>query len=256
MEKTESINGIQQHYKVSGTGNQSVILLHGWGCDLNIFTKIHHALAQHFTVYTLDLPGFGKSSEPSTLWGIEKYTLHLKAFIQHLNINTPILLGHSFGGRISILYASRNPVKKVILVGSAGIKPTRSMKYYAKVYSFKTVKKVLPFLVGKKKANKLIDDYRKQAGSSDYNAASATMRGILSKVVNEDLQHVMPKIKVPTLLIWGENDTATPLKDGQKMEKLIPNSGLVVFKGCGHYCFLDKSKDFEIIIDNFLSKVR
>ena len=79
------------------------------------------------------------------------------------------------------------------------------------------------------------------------------MRGILSKVVNEDLQHVMPKIKASTLLIWGENDTATPLKDGQKMEKLIPDAGLVIFKNAGHYAFLDKSGEFGIIVDNFLN---
>ena len=253
MEKTENIQGLNLHYKQSGTGNQVVILLHGWGCDLNIFAKIHGQLSEKFTVYTLDLPGFGKSEEPKSIWGIEDYTAHLEAFVKSKNIQSPILLGHSFGGRMSLLYASRNEVKKMVITGGAGIKPTRSLSYYTKVYSYKTAKNILPFIVGKNKAKEWMDDYRKQAGSSDYNSASDTMRGILSKVVNEDLQYVMPKIKTSTLLIWGENDTATPLKDGQKMEKLIPDAGLVTFKNTGHYAFLDKSGEFGIIVDNFLT---
>lgn len=254
MEKTENIANQSLHYKVEGTGNQSIILLHGWGCDLSIFAHINEQLARDFTVYTLDLPGFGKSEEPKDVWGIEEYTAHLEAFIQEKNIKNPILLGHSFGGRMSILYASRNTVKKIILVGSAGIKPTRSLSYYGKVYSYKAVKNTLPYLVGKKKAEEVLESYRKTAGSSDYGSASPKMRMILSKVVNEDLQHVMPKIKAPTLLIWGENDTATPIADGRKMEKLIPDAGLVPFKNCGHYCFLEKKGEFGLIVDNFLEK--
>ena len=254
MEKTEKIGAVDLHYRVSGTGAQSVILLHGWGCDLHIFDVLHNQLANHFTVFTLDLPGFGKSSEPPTVWGIEDYTAHLEAFVEAKNIANPILIGHSFGGRMSILYASRNPVKKIILAGSAGVKPTRSLSWYAKVYSYKTAKNVLPLLVGKNKAQEWIDDYRQQAGSADYNSASPRMRGILSKVVNEDLQYAMPKITAPTLLVWGEDDTATPLQDAKIMEKLIPDAGLVIFKGAGHYAFLERKGEFGIIADNFLQE--
>jgi pimeloyl-ACP methyl ester carboxylesterase len=78
------------------------------------------------------------------------------------------------------------------------------------------------------------------------------MRAILSKVVNEDLKHVMPNIKAPTLLIWGENDTATPLSDAKTMEKLIPDAGLVSFAGCGHYSFLDNPVQFAAVLTSFL----
>lgn len=252
MEKTKKIGDIDLHYRQSGSGAQTVILLHGWGCDLHIFDVLHTQTAHDFTVYTLDLPGFGKSSEPPTIWGIEDYTAHLEAFVKAENIENPILIGHSFGGRMSILYASRNPTAKVVLIGSAGVKPTRSLNWYAKVYSYKTAKNVLPLLVGKRKAQEWIDDYRQQAGSADYNSASPQMRGILSKVVNEDLQHVMPKISAPTLLIWGEEDTATPLADAKVMEKAIPDAGLVSFKGAGHYVFLERKGEVNIVIDNFL----
>ena len=78
------------------------------------------------------------------------------------------------------------------------------------------------------------------------------MRAILSKCVNEDLKHVMPLIKAPTLLIWGENDTATPLSDAKTMEKLIPDAGLVSFPGCGHYSFLDNPIGYKAVIKEFL----
>lgn len=78
------------------------------------------------------------------------------------------------------------------------------------------------------------------------------MRAIMSKVVNEDLCHLMPSIKAPTLLIWGENDTATPISDARKMEKLIPGAGLVSFPGCGHYSFLDNPVQFAAVLRSFL----
>jgi pimeloyl-ACP methyl ester carboxylesterase len=138
------------------------------------------------------------------------------------------------------------------LVDAAGVKPTRKLSYYIKVYSFKTAKNVVKLFLPKDKATQIIDKMRAGKGSADYAAASPTMRAILSKVVNEDLKHVMPNIKAPTLLIWGENDTATPLKDAQKMEKLIPDAGLVSFPGCGHYSFLDNPMQFAAVLTSFL----
>ena len=253
MFNTLEIDKQKVSYKVSGEG-ADIVLLHGWGCDLTIFDKIHENLAENFRVYSVDFPGFGKSEAPKEVWGVEKYTLFTEKLLNRLNIENPILLGHSFGGRVSILYASRNPVRKLILADSAGVKPKRKLKYYLKVYSFKAMKKILPLVVGKKKANEKINNYRKKAGSADYNNAPGIMQKILVKVVNEDLKKEMPKIKSPTLLMWGENDTATPVRDARIMEKLIKGSGLVVFKNAGHYAFIDKQYEFLIVLNNFLEK--
>ena len=95
---------------------------------------------------------------------------------------------------------------------------------------------------------------RGKNGSSDYNDASPMMRAILSKTVNEDLKHCMPKISAPTLLVWGENDTATPLRDAKIMEKLIPDAGLALFLGCGHYSFLDNPIQFAAVLRSFLKE--
>lgn len=253
MEKQTTINELNIRYKKTGEG-AAVVLLHGWGCDLHIFEKAQAALSQNFMVYAIDFPGFGESDDPNEVWGVEKYTCFLEDFFRAENINKPVLIGHSFGGRVSILYASRNETKKVILVGSAGIKPRRKPAYYFKVYSYKLMKTLIKLVYGQEKGEVKLEEYRRQKGSADYQNTSGMMRNVLVKVVNEDLQEVMPKINAPTLLLWGENDNATPVADAKIMEQLIPNAGLVVLKNAGHYCFLEKSNEFLIIVNNFLGE--
>ncbi|MDO3644764.1 alpha/beta fold hydrolase [Mucilaginibacter sp. L3T2-6] len=251
MEQTQIIKGLNINYNETGAG-KPVVLLHGWGSNLQAFTRIQENLESSFHVISVDLPGFGKSQEPNEVWGVYEYTEFIEEFLSVKNISNPILAGHSYGGRISIVYSSRNPVHKLILLDSAGIKPTRPLSYYIRVYTYKFVRAVLPYLVGRAKANEIIENYRKQAGSSDYKSASPVMRQVLVKSVNEDLKVEMPKIKAPTLLVWGENDTATPVSDAKTMEKLIPNAGLVVLRNAGHFAFVEKLGEFLIILNNFL----
>ena len=246
------INGVKLHYTRQGTG-QPIILMHGWGCNHTTLASIEKTAVGFGTVYNLDLPGFGASSEPPFNWGVEDYTAMLEAFIKKNGIDNPILLGHSFGGRVGIMYASSHPVKKLILVDAAGVKPCRSLKYYLKVYSFKASKRITTLIYGKEKAQAIIDEKRKKHSSADYAQASPRMRGILSKTVTQDLKHLMPSIKAPTLLIWGDNDTATPLRDAKVMQRLIPDAGLVNFPGCGHYSFLDNPRQFAAVLKSFLA---
>ncbi len=239
LDKYIDICGVKLHYRQSGDGELPVILMHGWGCDATALSLFERVGAERSTVYNLDLPGFGQSTEPPTPWGIEEYTRMLEQFVLALGIDNPILLGHSFGGRIAILYASRNRTRKLVLVDAAGVRPRRSLKYYAKVYSFKLAKAVYPTIVGREKAERIISEMRSRRGSYDYNNCSPLMRRVMVNVVNSDLRHAMPHIKAPTLLIWGENDTATPMRDAHIMKKLIPGAGLVTFPGAGHFSFVD-----------------
>ena len=252
MKKTIQLSGLNFHYTVQG-GGAPIILMHGWGCNLTTLQSVEKVAMENHTVYNVDFPGFGESQEPSQVWGVEEYTQLIEQFVKAENIENPILLGHSFGGRVGILYSSRNKVNKLILVDAAGVKPRRSLKYYFKVYTYKLGKKLMPLIYGKERAQQRIDAMRAKRGSSDYNNASPMMRAILSKVVNEDLKEKMPLIKAPTLLIWGENDTATPLRDAKIMERLIPNAGLVSFPGCGHYSFLDNPFQFAAVLRSFLN---
>ncbi len=239
------------NYTAGGSGSD-VVLLHGWGCSLDIWKSVAGDLERNFRVWAIDFPGFGQSPAPQTAWDVESYTRCFEEFVQAAGIDNPVLIGHSFGGRVAIRYASRNPVSKMVLVDAAGIKPRRSAGYYAKVYSFKLLKKFLPAVIGAQRAEKIIERRRAKSGSADYKALSGTMRGTFVRVVNEDLRRFLPLIKAPTLLVWGDMDTATPLRDAKIMEKHIPDAGLVVFKGAGHYSFLERAAEFSIVINNFL----
>lgn len=254
MKKVIKAQDVELHYTVEGTGSQAVILMHGWGCNHTTLASIEQLLTGSFTVYNVDFPGFGDSTEPPVEWGMEQYTAIMEQMVKAEHISRPIMMGHSFGGRVGIMYASRNDVAKLVLIDAAGVKPRRSPKYYFKVYSYKAYRRLLPLIVGRSRADKIIDNYRRRVGSSDYNNASPMMRRIMSRVVNEDLCHLMPMIKCPTLLVWGENDTATPLADARKMEHLIPDAGLVTFSGAGHYSFLDNPYQFAAVIRSFLSE--
>lgn len=252
MEKRITVDPIEVFYEETGNPEgPSVILMHGWGCDHSTVKSIARTIEGTHRVFNIDLPGHGKSSEPDRVWGVEDFTEWLEKLVETLQITKPSLIGHSFGGRISIIYASRNDVDRLLLVDAAGIKPKRSLNYYRKVYTFKLLKKFIKAVYGKDKGERKIESLRSKRGSSDYKNSTPIMRGIMSRCVNEDLRSYMPSIKAPTLLLWGENDTATPLGDAKIMEKLIPDSGLVSFPGCGHYSFLDNPGGFSLVLKEF-----
>ncbi|MDE6479724.1 MAG: alpha/beta hydrolase [Muribaculaceae bacterium] len=254
MDKTIDIDGVKLHYRDSGEENlRPVILMHGWGCNVDTVASIENIFKGKMRVINVDLPGHGKSTEPPSVWGVEDFTAMMEKFITMLGLEKPSLIGHSFGGRISILLSSRGDVDKVLLVDSAGIKPKRSLSYYWKVYSFKAMKNTVMLLCGKKKGAEIVDRLRGKKGSADYRNSSPKMRAIMSKCVNEDLKYAMPSIKAPVLLVWGEDDTATPLSDAQTMKKLIPDAGLVSFPGCGHYSFLDNPFGFKAVVSSFFN---
>lgn len=253
IDNYKDIMGCRVHYLESGpSSGQPLILMHGWGCNVDTVASIEKVAAETCHVFNIDFPGFGSSSEPPQVWGVEEYTQMVEQLVKELGIEAPILLGHSFGGRVGILYASRNKASKLILVDAAGVKPRRSFKYYFKVYSFKLLKLLANICMGREQAREYIERQRGKRGSQDYQNSTPRMRAILSKVVNEDLKAEMPKIKAPTLLIWGERDTATPIGDAKVMDKLIPDTGLVTFPGCGHYSFLDNPQQFQAVLRSFL----
>jgi pimeloyl-ACP methyl ester carboxylesterase len=209
-----TINTLKVHYHVSGAGHD-LLLLHGWGTDLTAFTPVHSHLETSFRVYSLDFPGFGQSDPPPSVWGTQEYADFVRQFLKEFHMTNPILIGHSFGGRISIRLASTESIPKVILVDSAGIRPRRSWTYYLKVSFYKSMKAVVTTLpIVKDHAEQILERFRRTSGSTDYQQTSGVMRGTFIKVVNEDLRHLLPKILAPTLLIWGENDEATPVADG------------------------------------------
>ena len=248
------IDDINLNYRVYGdeSNPQTVLILHGWGTNLMVMESISKKLSENFKVFSFDLPGFGKTNEPIYPWGIYEYADFVEKAINTLAIKSPILIGHSFGGRISIILSSRMETSKLVLVDSAGIKPKRTFKYYGNVYTYKVIRKLSKIPGFKFLFYQFIEDYRKNSGSSDYKSASDIMKGVLSKVVNVDLRKHFPDISAKTLLVWGENDSDTPVSDGNIMNDSIKNSELVVLKNAGHFSFLDQYSQFIIILNHFI----
>ena len=250
------IDSIDINYKVYGLANHKVVvLLHGWGTDLESVSLISKYLSTHFKVYALDLPGFGHSMIPPTPLSIIDYAKIIKAFLIKFKIDNPILIGHSFGGRIIITLNGylNYPADKIILINSAGLKPKRTLLYYIKIYTYKFLK-LFKNLLSEKQSHHYLAKLRSIFGSKDYNNVTEVMKRTLSLAVNYDLKKYLPHIKAPTLLIWGHNDKITPLKDGMIMQKLIPDAGLVIFKEAGHYVYLEKHDEVKAIILYFLTQ--
>lgn len=247
-----NVDGLNINYIDEGSGN-AVLLLHGWGGSIRTMRPIANILKGKCRVVALDLPGFGESDMPKEPWNSYDYAGCIKKFIDALGLDSTVLFGHSHGGRISIVLSSRYSfVKKLVLIDSAGIIPKRKPKYYIKVYSFKLLKKIyVLFSKGDSKEQK-IERFYKKFGSADYKEAQGVMRQTMVKVIHDNLAELLPDIKAPTLLIWGENDADTPLYMGRLMEEKISDSGLVILKGAGHYSYLDCYDQFKAVINVFL----
>lgn len=246
------IDGININYIESGTGCP-VLLLHGWGGSIQTMLPIYNILKDRFRVIAVDLPGFGKSDIPKIPWTSYDYAECIKKFIEKIKIKDIILFGHSHGGRISIILTSKyNIVKKLILIDSAGLIPKRKANYYFKVYSFKLLKALYIFFKGSDSKEDTLQKFYEKFGSADYKEAHGIMRQTMVKVINDNLLSLLPSIKVPTLLIWGENDEDTPLYMGKIMEEKIADSGLIILKNAGHYSYVDCYEQFRAVISVFL----
>ncbi|NLV88296.1 MAG: alpha/beta hydrolase [Tissierellia bacterium] len=247
------IDGLSLNYIVEGNG-KDILVLHGWGANINTIMPIVNILKDKFKVHALDLPGFGESSQPKEPIDSFQYADIVKKYMENMEINKVTLIGHSFGGKLSIILGSKYPelIDKIVLINSAGLIPKRGPKYYVKVHSFKTLRFLYKNLFFWLKDEERLEKFYKKFGSTDYREASGVMRRILVTVVNEDLFPLLRKIKAPTLLIWGDEDTATPLYMGKTMEKEIGDAGLVVFEGAGHYSYLDEYQRFTVVLRHFL----
>lgn len=220
--------------------NRTIVMLHGWGQNIEMMKFIGDKLDED--VLIIDLPGFGKSKEPDTVLSIYDYANLVHDLISNLEIKNIILIGHSFGGKIALAYASKYKVEKLVLLASPFKSKENKINIRAKV--LKKLKKV-PGL------NKLEEFAKKHIGSTDYKNASGIMREILVKHVNLDITEDVKKITCPTLIIWGDNDECVPVSDGKLLEKLINDSGLIVFEGCTHYAYLERLDQLIRILNEF-----
>ena len=246
-----TVKGIEVDYTTQGTG-EPVLILPGWSATAPAYQTVTATLAQKFGVTVLDLPGFGVTPEPAEPWCVDDYVDFTIRFIQECGLNDLILLGHSFGGRIIIKMLSRPElpftVKQVVLVDSAGIKPTPTAEQKKKSEQYNRLKKLYGGKVISKICPSAVEKLRRKYGSADYAAASPVMRQTLVKTVNEDLTSLIPNVTPGALLIWGRDDTATPVADAEKMKAMIPGAVLHVLDGAGHFPFIDQPFEFRKIL--------
>lgn len=251
-----NVKGIKIAYSDVGEGTP-VLMLHGWGANKESFGRIISTLSEGYRVIALDLPGFGGSEEPKEPMGVDGFCDVVLEFIKLMNLESIILVGHSFGGRIIIKISSRNDlpfeIQRIVLIDSAGIKPKRSFGYKVKVGFYKAGKKILAWKPVKALFPNALVKLQNRNGSSDYKNASQVMRGCLVMAVNEDLTDLLSSINSEVLLIWGTADDATPLSDAKLMEKLIPNAGLAEIKGAGHFSWIDSPAIFDSIIRSYFN---
>lgn len=236
----KKVRNIRINYKQYGEG-EDIVLLHGWGQNIQMMDPIGERLKNKYHITIIDLPGFGLSNEPDFGYTVSDYVELVHDLLMDLKINNPILIGHSFGGRISIVYASKYDVNKIVLFGSPCVRHEYVSKKQNILKKMKKIKLLKP----------IVNVMKKHMGSTDYKNASPIMRDVLVKTVNEDLSNYAKKIKCQALLIWGENDEAVPVSEARELDDLLENSALIVLPGT-HYCYLENLDRVISILDNFL----
>ena len=251
--------GVRIHYEQMGEQGLHVLLLHGWGCSVTHFMQIARDLSTDYRVTMVDFPAHGESDRPPEPWGVQEFAECLLETMNALNIIPCDIIAHSFGGRVALYLAAYEPqaVKRLILTGGAGIKKPLTEKQKKKSAAYKKKKQLLLRLSGipllGQTAKKAVKSLQQKYGSPDYNALDDEMKKTFVKVINEDLQHLLPRIQASTLLVWGEKDTETPLWMGQRMEQEIPDAGLVVFENEDHFAYLRQWQRFVTVVRAFLT---
>lgn len=243
------VDNLAVHYRDEGSG-KTVVLLHGWQAGLETFDDLAKELSSHHRVVRLDWPGFGRSQRPGAIWGISDYAKLLAAFLEKIDAQPFCLLGHSFGGRVVIKAAADKLIgaDRIVLVDSGGIKKSQSLRNQALKVVAKTGKAATAVVPGLR--NKLRTRLYKTIGSTDYLEAGP-MREIFLKTINEDLQDDAGKVTTPTLLIWGKDDTETPVSDGRLLAGKIAGAKLEILDG-GHFIYLDRPNEVTNLVRRWL----
>ena len=235
------VQGLNVNYIQYGKG-KDILLLHGWGQNIEMMKPLGDSFCDKYRITILDFPGFGESEEPHEPWTIDNYSLMLEEFVKELGIKKPIVMGHSFGGRVAIRYSARNSIEKLVLFGSPCIRTKEDLSLKVKIL------KKLKTLPGMNKFGEYMKQY---IGSRDYKAASPVMRQTLVEVVNEDLSKYAREIEEPTLLIWGEQDTEAPVSDAKELEKIMMDAALIILPGT-HYAYLENLARVITILNSFI----
>jgi len=245
-----------------GAGELTVVMLHGWGKSLQALRPMGEVMSTACRVVLVDLPGFGLSPLPDEAtndgggWDTTKYSDRIKEFLDESGITSCVLVGHSFGGRLSVRLAARYPelVKGIVLIGTPGVPRTRTPLEQIRLTSIRTAVAIAKRIDGLIGTRLFAHFFAPRFGSADYKAAG-DMRKTFVKTVNEDLTEEAKKITSPTLLLWGADDREATLDQAHTYQSLLSDSELHVFPNKGHEPFSDVGSHLMVrYIESFLTK--
>jgi len=234
------------------------IILHGWGLSAEKFQNLAGDLKnQRHRVFVPDLPGFGLSKQPDKPLVLSDYVDFLHTYIQQNSIVRPILLGHSFGGRVALKYQFVYPkeVRALILTGTPGVTPVAKKKIFVFILFAKLGKLIFSIPPFSFIQEKIRAWYYYIAGARDYYRASPVMRKTFKNIVQEDLMAYMKSLHVPCLLCWGQDDIITPVWIARRMAEIISNADLMIIPDTDHGVSYKRPELFVSTIREFLKQL-
>lgn len=245
------IDTLLTHYETEGTG-KLVVILHGWGDSSDGFKRLQKSLAQRHKVTVLDLPGFGKTQAPHQVWGLDDYAVFVAHFLKKIDAGpVKTLVGHSNGGAIVIRGLAKGTLRadRLVLIASAGIRGV----YKGRVKVLRYITKA-----GKALTMPLPNSIKRRLRQKVYKTIGSDMlvaehlQETFKKVISDDVRLDARKLLLPTLLLYGEDDTETPVWYGETFHELITGSTLTVLPNAGHFVHLDRAADAERLIGEFV----
>lgn len=235
------------YFEKYGQGKETILILPGWGHTRKTFTYLINLLKDTYTIYIVDYPGFGNSLWANKDLTIYDYTNMIRDLMEKENIKNPIIIAHSFGGRIAILLSGyyKENIKKLILIDIAGIKRRKKLRVWFKEKIYKILKRI--------SKNKNYQNYlTKLFASPDYKTLPNNMKKTFQNILKEDLKYYLSYISQETLIIWGSLDKDTPLKDGKLIKQKIKNSEIIIYPKAKHFTYLEYPYLTYQIIKKFL----
>ncbi len=213
----------------------AIVFLHGWGGSLSSFKGAFDAAES----WGLKAVNFEFPKTVPHDWGIYDYGEQVKTFLESKKLANPIVVGHSFGGRVAIILAAQKMCSKLVLVDSAGMKPRFDLRKKISIARYKS----------RVKRGKPLDGF----GSVDYNNIDVDMRGVFVRVVNTHLEKLLRYIDCPTLIVWGNRDADTPPYMAKRLNRGIESSELRFIDG-GHYAYVESNFGFLNTLKSFVSE--
>lgn len=243
------VDSLLTNYTRLGSG-KTVVVLHGWGDNIAGISPFLKGLSASYDVVAMDVPGFGGTQAPNTSWGLDEYAHFLESFLVKLNIKPYAIIGHSNGGAIAIRALAHGlKTEKLILLASAGVRGDNKRSV--------GVAKVLT-KVGKVLAKPLPQQAQRKLRSKVYTTLGSDMlvaehmQETFKRIVADDVRADAAKITQPTLLVYGQNDTSTPVHIGMTLQAAIPKSRLEIIPNVGHMLPTDATTTILKFITDFI----